>query len=230
MEIKVVQTSCRLLKGIMNESENGNPLFTTDNGRSKIVPVYFTICIGSPLIDRNYLEKTKDINSLSRDGIKYDKVVKVNTVDECKKYYNGIFDSKIIEKNGPSEFYCYSTSLYKLCNYLKSKSEIVFLNFYNKYKSKKTKYHNHLKVVEMIAQSEFINDLMAKFDYSNYYEDEYFHHINQICISKPEINDETKKDLQILIDFADKLNLEDLPICAKKLIFLSTTKEIGIIN
>lgn len=228
MEIKVVQTSCRLLKGIMNESENGNPLFTTDDGRSKVIPIYFTIYVGSPLIDKGYFSKMNDINSLSRDGIKYDKVVKVNTVDECKKDYKDIFDSKIIEKNGPSEFYCYSTSLYKLCNYLKSKSKIAFLNFYNKYKSKKTKYHKHLKVVEMIAQSKFINELMAKFNYSNYYEDEYFHHINQICI--PEINDETKKDLQILIDFADKLNLGDLPICAKKLIFLSTTKEIGIIN
>lgn len=60
------------------------------------------------------------------------------------------------------------------------------------------------------------------------YEDEYFHHINQICV--PEINDETKKDLQILIDFADKLGLSDLSICAKKLVFLSTTKEISIIN
>ena len=215
----------------MNESENGNPLFTSDVERSKVIPVYFTICVGSPLIDRNYLEKTKDINSLSSEGIKYDKVVRVNTVNECKVDANkndNIFDSKIIEKNGPTTFYYYSTSLYKLCNYLKSKSEIVFLNFFNKYKSKKTKYHKHLKVVEMIAQSEFINDLMAKFDYSNYYEDEYFHHINQICI--PEINDETKKDLQILIDFADKLNLTDLPICAKKLLFLHTTKEIGIIN
>ncbi len=228
MKIKIVQTSCRLLKGIMNESENGNPLFTSDSERSKVVPVYFTICVGSPIIDKEYLSKMDDINSLSRDGIKYDKVVNVNTVDECKKDYKDIFDSEIIEKNGPTTFYCYSTSLYKLCNYLKSKSEIVFLNFFNKYKSKKTKYHNHLKVVEMIAQSEFINDLMAKFDYSNYYEDKYFHHINQICI--PEINDETKKDLQILIDFADKLNLSDLSICAKKLIFLSTTKEIGIIN
>lgn len=226
MELKVVQTSCRLLKGIMNESENGNPLFTTDDGRSKIVPVYFTICVGSPLIDKEYLFKMNDINSLCRGGIKYDKVVKVNTVDECKNYYKDVFDSKIIEKNGTTEFYCYSTSLYKLCNYLKSKSEIVFLNFFNKYKSKKTKYHKHLKVVEMIAQSEFINDLMAKFDYSNYYEDEYFHHINQICI--PEINDETKKDLQNLIDLANKLNLSDLPICAKKLLFLTTTEEIGM--
>lgn len=228
MEIKVLQTSYRLLKGIMNESENGNPLFTTDDGRSKVIPVYFTICVGSPLIDKGYFSKMNDINSLSSKGIKYDKVIQVNTVDECKKDYKDIFDSKIIEKNGPSNFYCYSTSLYKLFNYLKSKSEIVFLNFFNKYKSKKTKYHKHLKVVEMIAQSKFINDLMAKFDYSNYYEDEYFHHINQICI--PEINDETKKDLQILIDFADKLNLGDLPICAKKLVFLSTMKEIGIIN
>ena len=228
MEIKVVQTSCRLLKGIMDDSENGNPLFTSDNERSKVIPVYFTIYVGSPLIDKEYLSKMNDINSLSRDGIKYDKVVHVNTVDECKNDYKDIFNSKIIEKNGPSSFYCYSTSLYKLCNYLKSKSKVVFLNFYNKYKSKMTKYHNHLKVVEMIAQSEFINDLMAKLDYSNYYEDRYFHHINQICI--PKIDDETKKDLQILIDFTDKLGLNDLSICAKKLVFLCTTKEIGIIT
>lgn len=43
MELKVVQISCRLLKGIMDDSENGNPLFTSDNERSKVIPIYFTI-------------------------------------------------------------------------------------------------------------------------------------------------------------------------------------------
>lgn len=228
MKLEIIQPSCRLLKEIMNESENSNPLFPSDDDRTKVIPIYFTIYVGSPLIDKDYLFKMNDINSLWRGGIKYDKVVKVNTVNECKKYYNDIFDSKIIEKNGPTEFYCYSTSLYRLHNYLKSKSKIVFMNFFNKYKSKRTKYHKQFKIVELIQKSEIVNDFITKFDYSDYYEDKYFHSINKLCLT--ENDNKNKKDLQELIGIANKLNIKDLSICAKKLVFLTATKDIGLLK
>lgn len=220
---------------------------------TKITPMYVTIPVGSPVYDKDYLQKTDLINFLMLKN----KVFKnnwtsiiVNTVAECKNEYPDL-DYHIIEELGPTTFNFFSGSVEDFfhcifgvhlfilneqrhfCEHTYGNEATEFANTFNKYFSKLTKYHKKIYVIDLIAQKQYIDVIKDSVIKTHQYLDEEFYDLNKVCDSDKEpINLQSKNLIDEFLQHiehdikANTLSIfNHMPFHAERLIFLTNDKD-----
>lgn len=200
---------------------------------TKITPMYITIPVGSPIYDKNYLQKIDLINQLKNcEALKANwSSIIVNTVAECKKEYPDL-DYHIIEELGPTTFYFFSGSVEDFAEATGLHEQAgEFTYTFNKYFSKLTRYHRKFYVIDVIAPNYIIREIQDSVIKSHQYLDEKFYDFNKVCDSNidPMSLSQRRKIEEVLIFLNDikehKPTIANhLQFHAERLLFLTNDK------
>lgn len=203
---------------------------------TKITPMYVTIPIGSPIYDKDYLQKTDLVNQLKNcEALKGNWAsVIVGTVSECKKKYPGL-DYHIIEELGPTTFYFFSGSVEDFAEAVGLHEQALEFDYiFSRYTDILRQYHTKYYVMEVIAQNHCIRAIQGSVIKSHQYLDEKFYDFNKVCNSDKEPLDPQTENLidEFLCHIEQDINgngisiFNHMPFHAERLIFL--TKDKGI--
>lgn len=204
---------------------------------TKITPMYVTIPVGSPIYDKDYLQKTDLVNQLmlKNEVLKASwKSIIVSTVSECKKEYPDL-DYHIIEELGPTTFNFFSGSVEDFAEATGlHKQALEFANIFSRYTDILRQYHTKYYVIEVIAQNHCIRAIQNSVIKSHQYLDEKFYDFNKVCNSDKEPLDPQTENLidEFLHHIEHDINgnnisvFNHMPFHAEKLIFLTKDKDV----
>ena len=203
---------------------------------TKITPMYVTIPIGSPIYDKDYLQKMDLVNQLKNyEELKGNwKSIIVSTVSECKKKYPDL-DYHIIEELGPTTFYFSSGSVEDFAEAAGLHEQASeFDNMFTRYTDILRQYHTKYYVMEVIAQNHCIRTIQNSVIKSHQYLDEKFYDFNKVCNSDKEPLDPQTENLidEFLRHIEQDINgngisiFNHMPFHAERLIFLTEDKSI----